>query len=95
MVPATAAFFSNLNYESYPFLITQAISTITHGSAIMYSGPGPILTDLASLTDSYGTYLHCIISQFRADRNEHILTFLPRNYLPQTVVSPDVPIYRG
>ena len=89
MIPAAAIYFRNLQYESYPALIMRSILSVSHRTAITYISPPQIVADLASLTDAYNTYLHCIISEFRDDANEHILTLIPRGNLPPFIASPD------
>ena len=92
---SAAIYFHNLNYEIYPSLIIQAITSVAHGTAVSYACPNQLVSDLYSLTEAHQTYLHCTISQFRDDWNEHILTFLPQDVQPARVFSPDVPIYRA
>ena len=95
MMPSTATYFNNLHYEIYPALIIRAITSVNHGTAVSYTCPNRLVSDLYSLTEAHHTYVHCVISQFRSDYNEHILTFLPQDVQPSRVISPDVPIYRA
>ena len=95
MMASAATYFNTLPYEAYPSLILRTITSIDHGTAVSYVCPNQLVSDLYSLTEAHQTYVHCIISQFRSDLNEHIFTFLPQNVQPRRVFSPDVPIYRA
>ena len=92
MLPLSSNYFNNLDYQNYPTLITRAITNIAHGTAVTYVPPRSIVSDVMPLTDFYDCYIHCIVSQFRTDSNEHIFTFVPKGPLANFVYSPDYPL---
>ena len=90
LIPIAAEYFQDLDYDAYPAVITQAITEIVRGTAVTYSVPHPIVSDLQGLTAMYNCSLHCIVSQFRVDANEHIFTIVPTGRLPPLIYSPEI-----
>lgn len=90
MIPVAAEYFQNLDYDTYPSAIMQAVTEIVRGTAVTYAVPYSIMSDLQDLTASHHCSLHCIVSQFRTDANEHIFTMVPTGRLPPLIYSPEI-----
>ena len=90
MAAAASSYFQELEYNLYPSIIIQAVTTVIRGTAVLYLIPYRIMSDLQSLAGDNNCYLHCIVSHFRGDANEHIFTFLPTGRLPPYIYSPEI-----
>ena len=89
MFPSSTPLLQSLSWTTYPRIITTAVRNIAHGTAVTYQIPTRITRDLHALTELYNVYLHCIVSRFQSDENQHTLVFLDRNYRGEIMVSPD------
>ena len=91
MVSGALPLLGSLSYADYPHLITSSIQKIAHSTSVLYSVPEQILSDFWAIGELYNVQLHCIISRFWAEENQHVLVFLDKGYRGELVLSPSYP----
>ena len=92
MASSALPLLSILSYSDYPSLITSAIQKITYATSVLYNIPTRILTDCHFITEHFNVNVHCIVSRFWTEENQHTIVFLSRDYQGELMLSPAYPI---
>ena len=92
MEPYTECYLANLPYQSYPTILTAAVTSVSHGTAINYHCPLSIVSDLWPFLSHSDTRVHCVITQFLSSENHFILVLVPFTYDTGLIYSPRTPV---
>ena len=89
--PLLANMASTLSYHNYPRIITAAVQRIVQATSVMYQVPTQIRADFHAISELFNVKIHCIISRFWPDENQHTLVFLAQDYQGEIILSPLYP----